>query len=434
MLKRKFYDKLLDWKKKANKKPLFVRGARQIGKTYIIDYFGKTNYSSYIYINFLENSEYKRIFDGALNAATIYSRMSLMIQSARFTENDTLIFLDEIQECGNARTALKFLAQDARYDIVVSGSLLGVQYKNVKSIPVGYEEPVTMHSLDFEEFLWAKGYSQEQISALQESFLEQRKVDDLINDVMHKELREYMVIGGMPAVVQQFIERRNFAEADEIQRQIVSDYLDDVMNYASEVEKPKIRNCFLSIPRQLARENENRKFKYAEVEKGVGARKFINSVEWLRDASMAEMAHNLTAPLFPLSAYEDESAFKLYLSDIGLLSSLYGFETKAAIINQTIRGSVKGALYENLIATGLVRRGYALRYLQDRRIPMEVEFLLEKDGKVVPLEVKASNASTASLNRLLEREDIEFGYKFTSGNVGVAGKKITLPHYMMMFI
>ena len=434
MLKRKFYDKLLDWKKKANKKPLFVRGARQIGKTYIIDYFGKTNYSSYIYINFLENSEYKRIFDGALNAATIYSRMSLMIQSARFIENDTLIFLDEIQECGNARTALKFLAQDARYDIVVSGSLLGVQYKNVKSIPVGYEEPVTMHSLDFEEFLWAKGYSQEQISALQESFLEQRKVDDLINDVMHKELREYMVIGGMPAVVQQFIERRNFAEADEIQRQIVSDYLDDVMNYASEVEKPKIRNCFLSIPRQLARENENRKFKYAEVEKGVGARKFINSVEWLRDASMAEMAHNLTAPLFPLSAYEDESAFKLYLSDIGLLSSLYGFETKAAIINQTIRGSVKGALYENLIATGLVRRGYALRYLQDRRIPMEVEFLLEKDGKVVPLEVKASNASTASLNRLLEREDIEFGYKFTSGNVGVAGKKITLPHYMMMFI
>ena len=434
MLKRKFYDKLLDWKKKANKKPLFVRGARQIGKTYIIDYFGKTNYSSYIYINFLENSEYKRIFDGALNAATIYSRMSLMIQSARFTENDTLIFLDEIQECGNARTALKFLAQDARYDIVVSGSLLGVQYKNVKSIPVGYEEPVTMHSLDFEEFLWAKGYSQEQISALQESFLEQRKVDDLINDVMHKELREYMVIGGMPAVVQQFIERRNFAEADEIQRQIVSDYLDDIMNYASDVEKPKIRNCFLSIPRQLARENENRKFKYAEVEKGVGARKFINSVEWLRDASMAEMAHNLTAPLFPLSAYEDESAFKLYLSDIGLLSSLYGFETKAAIINQTIRGSVKGALYENLIATGLVRRGYALRYLQDRRIPMEVEFLLEKDGKVVPLEVKASNASTASLNRLLEREDIEFGYKFTSGNVGVAGKKITLPHYMMMFI
>mgnify|MGYP003290460493 FL=1 len=421
-------------KKKANKKPLFVRGARQIGKTYIIDYFGKTNYSSYIYINFLENSDYKRIFDGALDAATIYSRMSLMIQSARFAENDTLIFLDEIQECGNARTALKFLAQDARYDIVVSGSLLGVQYKNVKSIPVGYEEPVTMYSLDFEEFLWAKGYSQEQISALQESFLEQRKVDDLINDVMHRELREYMVIGGMPAVVQKFIENRNFAEADEIQRQIVSDYLDDIMNYASEVEKPKIRNCFLSIPRQLARENENRKFKYAEVEKGVGARKYINSVEWLRDASMAEMAHNLTAPLFPLSAYEDESAFKLYLSDIGLLTSLYGFETKAAIINQTISGSVKGALYENLIATGLVRRGYALRYLQDRRIPMEVEFLLEKKGKVVPVEVKASNASTASLNGLLERDDIEFGYKFTSGNVGVAGKKITLPHYMMMFV
>lgn len=224
------------------------------------------------------------------------------------------------------------------------------------------------------------------------------------------------------------------AEADAIHRQIVGDYLDDIMNYAPDGEKPKIRSCFLAIPRQLARETENRKFKYAEVEKGVGARKFWNSVEWLRDASVADMAHNLSAPLFPLSAYEDDSAFKLYLSDIGLLAAMYGFGMKAAIVNQTISGAVKGGLYENLVSTILVRKGEALRYLRDRREPLEVEFLLERGGTVVPVEVKASNASTASLDRLLRRDDIAFGYKLTGGNVGVAGKKITLPHYMAMFI
>lgn len=433
MLRRKFYDTLLAWKKKSSKKPLFVRGARQIGKTFIIDYFGRKNYSSYIYLNFLENAEYKRIFDGALDANTIYSRITLIVPSARLIPHDTLIFLDEIQECGDARTSLKFLAQDDRYDIVASGSLLGIQYKKVKSVPVGYEETVTMHSLDFEEFLWAKGYSEDIVLQLRAAFDNHTKVDDVLNDVMHREIRDYMVIGGMPAVVNAFIDHRDYAEADTIQNQIVSDYLDDIMNYASNVDKPKIRSCFIAIPRQLARENGNRKFKYAEVEKGVGARKFWDSVEWLRDASIAEMAHNLTAPLFPLSAYEEETVFKLYLSDIGLLVAMYGFEMKAAVVNQTITGSAKGGLYENLIATILVRRGKSLKYLRERHEPLEVEFLIEKDGLVVPIEVKASNASTASLDKLLKRDDIPVGYKLTSGNVGISGKKVTLPHYMAMF-
>ena len=434
MLKRKFYNTLLEWKRKANKKPLFVRGARQVGKTFIVEYFARKNYSSYIYLNFLENGEYKRIFDGALDASTIYSRITLMVPSARLVEHDSLIFLDEIQECGDARTSLKFLAQDGRYDVVASGSLLGVQYKKVKSIPVGYEESVTMHSLDFEEFLWAKGYSPDVVAKLQDAFACRARVDDVLNDVMHREVRDYMAVGGMPAVVDAFVARRDYGEADAIQRQIVSDYLDDIMNYAPDGEKPKIRSCFLAIPRQLARENENRKFKYAEVEKGVGARKFWNSVEWLRDAAMADMAHNLTAPLFPLSAYEDESAFKLYLSDIGLLAAMYGFGMKAAIVNQMIGGSVKGGLYENLVSTILVRKGEALRYLRDRREPLEVEFLIERGENVIPVEVKASNASTASLDRLLRRDDITVGYKLTGGNVGVVGKKITLPHYMAMFL
>ena len=434
MLKRKFYDFLKEWKERQSKKPLLVRGARQIGKTFIVDCFGKANYPSYIYINFLENPLYRQIFEGALDAESVYSRLTLLIRDVKLIPGETLIFLDEIQECGEARTALKFLAEDGRFDIVASGSLLGVQYKKVPSIPVGYEEPVVMHALDFEEFLWAKGYGEDQIGNIRAAFAERRKVDELVNDTFHREIREYIAVGGMPEVVASYVADKDYGKVDALQRHIISDYLDDIMNYAPSSEKPRVKNCFLSIPRQLARETENRKFKYADVEKGVGTRKYGNSVEWLRDSAMADMAYNVSAPLLPLSAYEDDSIFKLYLSDIGLLTAQYGFETKAAVIGERMSGSAKGALYENLVATMLTRKGYPLRYLRDKREPLEIEFLIEKQGGIVPVEVKASNHSTASLNRILEREDIQFGYKLTDGNVGVTGKKITLPHYMAMFL
>ena len=433
MLRRKFYNKLLEWKKKARKRPLLVKGARQVGKTFIIRQFAKT-YDSYVELNFLKSPEHCRIFEGALDAESIYSRMTLIVKGVRLVPGKSLIFLDEIQKCGAARTALKFLAEDGRYDIVASGSLLGIQQNGIASIPVGYEETMVMHSLDFEEFLWAKGYSEGYIASVREAFAKRDKVDDLLNAKFHEETRDYIAIGGMPAVVDAFAANRDYGEADTLQRGIVSDYMADIMNYAPDAEKPKVRNCFLSIPRQLARESENRKFKYSEVEKGVGARKYGNSVEWLRDAEIAEMACNLTAPLYPLSAYVDDSIFKLYLSDIGLLTSMYGFGMKASVVDGTVSGTVKGALYENLVASCLVRNGHELRYIRDRHEPLEVEFLVEDDGKVVPVEVKASNSSTASLDRLLSREDIPFGYKLTAGNVGVSGKKITLPHYMAMFI
>ena len=434
MLKRKFYDTMRKWKAKKGRKPLFVRGARQVGKTFIIDLFGKTEYAGYVYLNFLENPDWKRIFEGALDARTICSRLSLMKRDARIVPGDTLLFLDEIQECGEARTALKFLSQDGSCDVVASGSLLGIQYKKVKSVPVGYEEPVAMYSLDFEEFLWAKGYRQDHIDALREAFENRGKVDDLLNETMHREIREYMAIGGMPEVVEAYVAKGDYAEADEIQQRIISDYLDDIANYAPPADVPKIKSCFRSIPRQLARETENRKFKYAEVEKGVGARKFRDSVEWLRDAWMAEMAFNLAAPLLPLSAYEQEDCFKLYMSDIGLLAALYGYATKAAVVNETIAGSVKGALYENLIAGMLERKGIPLYYFKNEEGSREVEFMVERDGGIVPVEVKASNGATLSLNEVLEKPQVPYGYKFVDGNIGVSGKKITLPHYMAMFI
>ena len=433
MLRRKIYDRLLKWKNKPAKKPLLVKGARQVGKTFIIREFAKT-YDSYVELNFLKNPEYCRIFEGAIDADSIYSRLTLMVRNVKLIPGKTIVFLDEIQKCGAARTSLKFLAEDGRYDIIASGSLLGIQQNEVASIPVGYEETLVMHSLDLEEFLWAKNYSEDQIGIVRDAFAKRMKVDDFANARFHEETRDYIAIGGMPEVVAAFAARRDYGEADEIQRRIIGDYMDDIMNYAPDAEKPKVRSCFMSIPRQLARESENRKFKYAEVERGVGARKYGNSVEWLRDAEIAEMAYNLSAPLFPLSAYVDDSIFKLYMSDVGLLTAMYGFGTKAAIVGGTIAGTVKGALYENMVASCLIRNGRPLRYLRDRHEPLEVEFMLERGDKVLPVEVKASNSSTASLDRLLSREDIPFGYKLTGGNVGVAGKKITLPHYMAIMI
>lgn len=432
MLKRKFYDKLIEWKNKKSHTCLLVKGARQIGKTFIIDLFGRENYQSYIYINFIEMPQTKDIFNGELSADEIYKRLTLVMPDVIYIENDTLIFLDEIQECPNARTALKFLALDGRFDVIASGSLLGISYKEVSSIPVGYEEPVEMYSLDFEEFLWAVGYDEEKISLLRKYFDKKEKVPESVHDKMMYLLREYIAIGGMPAVVNRFIETHHFGEVQTIQQMILDSYFDDISKYASNTEKPKVKNAYLSIPKQLAK--ENKKFQFSVVEKKATARKYENSVEWLRDASLVRMCYNVSTPDFPLTAYEKDNQYKLYTSDIGLLVAMYGFDMKKAVIDNTLKGNVKGGIYENLILDMMSKRGYKLNYYRTDNGSTEIEFLMTKDAQVIPIEVKAGNGSTISLNTLLEKEEIPYGYKLISGNVGVNGKKIVLPLYMAMFI
>lgn len=432
MLKRKFYDKLIEWKNKKSHTCLLVKGARQIGKTFIIDLFGRENYQSYIYINFIEMPQTKDIFNGELSADEIYKRLTLVMPDVIYIENNTLIFLDEIQECPNARTALKFLALDGRFDVIASGSLLGISYKEVSSIPVGYEEPVEMYSLDFEEFLWAVGYDEEKISVLREYFDKKETVPESVHDKMMYLLREYIAIGGMPAVVNRFIETHHFGEVQTIQQMILDSYFDDISKYASNTEKPKVKNAYLSIPKQLAK--ENKKFQFSVVEKKATARKYENSVEWLRDASLVRMCYNVSTPDFPLTAYEKDNQYKLYTSDIGLLVAMYGFDMKKAVIDNTLKGNVKGGIYENLILDMMSKRGYKLNYYRTDNGSTEIEFLMTKDAQVIPIEVKAGNGSTISLNTLLEKEDIPYGYKLISGNVGVNGKKIVLPLYMAMFI
>ena len=439
-LRRKFYERLMRWKSTKNQECLLVKGARQIGKTFIVEKFGREQYESFIEINFILEPDACSIFEGSLKADDLYRKISAYDATRRLIPGRTLIFLDEIQECANARTALKSFALDGRYDVIASGSLLGIKYKNKKSrerhvpksIPVGYERQVVMHSLDFEEFLWARGVTEDAIGVLKGYYDRREIVPDAVNRKYADMLKEYMIVGGMPAVVNAYVASGDFGPVQEEQEKILASYIDDIHKYADTTDIPKIEACYRAIPRLLAK--ENRKFKYAEVEKGGSERKYAASVDWICDASLASRALNATVAEVPLNAHVRDGWFKLYLSDIGLLAALYGTETKGLLYSGSLKGNSKGGLYENLVAGMLERKGIPLFYLKNEDGSREVEFAIERDGGVVPVEVKASNGSTISLNDALEKPQVPYGYKFVDGNVGVSGKKITLPHYMAMFI
>lgn len=429
-------DTLRSWRSTKKSECLLIKGARQIGKSFIVDAFGKQDYDSFITIDFIRNPEFKAIFERNLDADYIYQQISLLIKGSSFIPGKTLIFLDEIQECPQARAALKYLAIDDRYDVIASGSLLGIQYRSAApsaSIPVGYERAITMYPLDFEEFLWARGYDKASINALRGFFDRREMVPPAINDAMMHALREFIAIGGMPAVVQAFVDTQNYNEVHDRQLKLLSSYLDDIARYAEESVRVKARACFESLPRQLAKENT--KFQYSVVEKHGSARKFDSSVDWLVGANMALRCHSVSTPTFPLVSYEDESKFRLYANDTGLLMAMYDFEMKAAVVNNTLKGPMKGGLYENLVAGMLDRQGFALRFWISRSGDREIEFLLEGSAaSIVPVEVKASRGSTVSLNDFLKSDDVRLGYKLIDGNVGVDGKKVTLPLYMAMFL
>lgn len=439
-LRRRFYDYLVDWKKTKQQECLLVKGARQIGKTFIIEKFGREQYESFIEFNFVLEPDACELFDGSLKAGDLYRKISAYDATRRIVPGKTLVFLDEIQECPNARTALKSFALDGRCDVIASGSLLGIKYKNKssrarmepKSIPVGYERTVKMHPLDFEEFLWAKGVTEEAIDVLRGYYERRECVPEVLNRRYEDYLREYLIVGGMPAVVNAYLAQGDFGPVQSEQEKILAAYIDDIRKYADTTDIPKIENCYRAIPRTLAK--ENRKFKYAEVEKGGSERKYRASVDWLCDAALALKAENVTTAEIPLSAQIRDGWFKLYLSDIGLLAALFGTETKGLLYSGKLTGNAKGGLFENWIATTLAQKGLPLLYYKTENGTREIEFVLERDGGPVPLEMKSSNGPTVSVNDFLRAENVPYGYKFVDGNVGVSEKKITLPHYMAMFL
>jgi len=439
MLRRKVYDDLLNWKSKKDKKCLLIKGARQVGKSYIVEKFGKTEYQSYIEINFYKEPDMKEIFTGELSSTEIYKKISAYKPGKKLIPGKTLIFLDEIQRCSAARTALKFLSIDNTYDVIASGSWLGLAYgqdydadrEEIESIPVGYEEQITMYSLDFEEYLWANGDNEDLINTLKQYYEKKEKVPFELNNKMLSLVKEFMIVGGMPEVVNNFVNNHDFNLVHEIQSRIVSDYKDDISTHAKSGEKAKITRCYESIPSQLAK--ENKKFKYSAIESRANARKYEYSINWICDSNMANVCYNVLEPKLSLKFNEKTEEFKLYINDTGLLLCMAGVETKKALLSGNLTGNTKGAVYENFISETLIKSGYSLHYYKPNQ-DSELEFVIEKNEEVVPIEVKAGNNPTVSLNKFIKKYNPKIAYKFVDGNIGYSEGRLTLPHYLAMFI
>ena len=433
MLRRKIYDKLLAWKNNKGKKDaILLRGVRQCGKTYIVREFGKREYKNFIEINFIERPDMQAVFSGNLDVDNMVQQIKLNMPGCQFIPGETLLFLDEIQDVPNARTSLKFWTQDGRFDCIASGSLLGMDYKNEVSIPVGYEQQLIMRTLDFEEFIWALGAEVNLKEMLAPYVDGAKRVPEAMHNSLNKYLQEYMVVGGLPEVVDTYIATKDFYQVHLLQEKILRDYQDDIAKYALNQDKIKAKQCFLSIPRQLSKENH--KFQYSVVEKKATARKFTSSLDWLHNAGLIDFAYNVNSPWFPLKAHVKEDQFRVYLCDIGLLVAMYGYQLKIALLSDALEGPAKGGICESLVADILAKRGEELYYYKKEDSTLEIEFILERDCKLVPVEVKARKGSTRSLNELLKMDNIERGYKLTAQNTGVVEKKITLPLYMAAII
>ena len=431
MLKRKIYQSLIEWKKQTEKMCLVVKGARQVGKTFIIDKFARENYENYVYINFDENPGYKVIFDGDLDVNNLIKQISLRVPNVSLVPHKTIIFLDEIQNCPNARTALKFLALDKRFDVIASGSLLGINYKEVESFPVGYTEQLEMYSLDFEEFLWANGIEEQSILDVKEFFDKKEVVPQAMHERMMELFKEYIVVGGMPRVVNDFVKNHNFANVLKIQKAIISDYEDDIAKYADGSEKAKARACFLSIPKHLSK--DYKKFRYSLVMPSGSSRKYAGSLMWLYDAGIINFCHNLEIPQLPLEGNSKSDTFKVYKRDTGLLVAMLDEGTQEDIIDGNL-GIYKGAIYENIIGDILAKKGKKLYYFEYNST-LEVDFFIRYERVITAIEVKSSgNSKSKSLETLMEKYGVKKGIKLAPSNYGKKGEIDIFPIYMAMFL
>jgi len=433
MLKRKMINRLIEWKNSQKKPALLIKGARQVGKTFIVREFAKAHYKNLIEINFEKQPSAKKAFEGDLDARTIILNLSAMGMGP-FVEGDTLVFFDEIQSCPQARTAIKFLIEDGRYDYIESGSLLGIGYKNVSSYPVGYEEQISMYPLDFEEFLWAKGITHDVICKLRETYNQIRAVDNFLHDRIMKIYREFLVVGGMPAAVTAFLENDDLSHTIRIQKSILDSYRDDISKYA-EKEKILVKNMFDAIPEQLNR--KNKRFILADLEKGTSAKKYENASMWLSEAGIALNCFNVNALEIPLSFNEKRNLYKLYMLDTGLLCA----QGMKGIQSELLGGNIEineGGITENAVAAELTKKNIPL-YYYDKKSRAEIDFVLTENKCLSALEVKsgrnykahasldnACSMARGKMNRLI----VLSKYNTEAGENGI----IYYPLYMAMFI
>lgn len=437
MLQRKIEQSLMNWKNTPGHKPLIVKGCRQCGKTFSVLDFAKKNYDHVVYLNFFENPQYSSVFSESLEIDHITMLLSaLMGRDAVFETGKTVLVLDEIQDCPDARTSLKFFKLDGRYDVIGTGSLLGVQgygHQEPKSIPVGYETVLEMTPLDFEEFLWANGIPEQIIALLKKHLMEETPVPEALHRRMRELLLQYTVVGGMPDAVQTFVDTKRMDEVLQIQRDIVRSYEDDMVKYAEKKDKPVIRECFQSIPKQLSK--ENKKFQYSVVRKGATASKFAGSLQWIEDAGIIARCYNLSITELPLDGNAEPDVFKVYMRDMGLFVAMLEDGTQFDILKGNLFG-YKGAIFEGLIADIFSKMGRKLYYFH-KDSGLEVDFVIRYKGQCTLVEVKAVSGNTKSAKTILrhpEKYHVNQMIKLGDYNVGRSDQMLTLPLYMAFLL
>ncbi len=434
-LKRKIDDYLIKWKKNPDRLPLIIKGARQIGKTNAIKNFGESSYKTYIEINFALQPQFKTIFEDGFEVDNIIKNITLKMPELELTENDTLIFFDEMQECVSTATSLKAFREDGRYDIICSGSLMGINYKEIESNSVGNKEDYIMRSLDFEEFLWAKGYKSEQIEDLYGHMLEQKPLSNTQYNVMMSNFKDYMIVGGMPAIVSKFIKNKNFSGILKMQQQILLDYEEDITKYAGGLDKTKILNCYRKISVFLG--NENKKFQISKIATGARNREYVGVIEWLSNAGIVNISYAMEQANLPLKGNYNPDNYRLYFADTGLLIGSLDEEVQEDLRNNENLNTYKGALYENIVGDMLVKSGYNLYFYKDDSKKLEMDFMIRDKNSLIPVEVKANDNATVSLNNLINGnlyKDIKYGIKLCNKNIGFNGKFYTFPYFLTFLL
>ena len=428
--KRKIDEFLADWKNNHSRKPLIVKGARQIGKTESILHFANENYENVVYINFALDKKYTTIVNDGYDVETVVKNITLINPSTRFIPDKTLIVFDEIQEYPDIATSLKAFNLDKRYDVICSGSMLGINYRKIHSNSVGSKTDYEMFSMDFEEFLWAKGYEDKAINSILEHMISLTPFSETELSVYKSLFLDYCVLGGMPDVIKGYIKTGTFSQSLEIQGQIRLDYEEDVRKYAEGLDQAKIISVYRSIPAQLAK--ENKKFQFSIIDKKARSREYTGCIEWLIDAGVVTECNCLNYPELPLKGNVDNSKYKLYYPDTGLLISTLDEEAQEDLrVNKNL-GVYKGALYENFVAEAFVKQGLGLFYYKKDNSTLEEDFFVRSKNELIPVEVKSNNDSSKSLTALIKSDryaDIKHGIKLGDFNVGVANNIYTFPYF-----
>ena len=435
LLRRKIDKYLVEWKNSIDKKPLIVKGARQIGKTESIRNFAENNYKSVVEINFVLQKQYKDIFDNGFEVDNIIKNISLRNPNFEFIPHNTLIFFDELQDCINCATALKSFNQDGRYDVICSGSLMGINYNEIESNSVGNKEDYEMYSMDFEEFLWAKGYKDEQIENLYNNMKNLIPFSNLELSVMFDNFKEYMIIGGMPAIVNSFVKNNNYSGTLKMQKQILLDYEEDITKYAGGLDHGKILNIYRKIPVFLG--NENKKFQISKIEPGARNREYIGTIEWLNDSGIINICYCLEQPALPLGGNYNPDNYRIYFRDTSLLIASLDEEAQEDLRNNRNFNTYKGAIYENIIGDMLVKQGYKLYFYKNEKGTIEMDFFVRDKDSLIPVEVKANDGATVSLNKLIDSnqyKDIKYGIKLGYKNIGFNGKFYTFPYFLTFLL